>query len=125
MSTRTRQVIGFSAPPPTRQQIDRVARLERKTKSELLRGLWRTYYYANYEKPKEDEAMRFDNMVARAIAEGIREKNSPTKTQAEYDEEDKRLMDYGRKQWIKAGRPSEEDIANMIYAKRKAQKARV
>lgn len=40
---RKTKVVGFSLPPEIAREIERTAKAERKTKSELLRDMWEAY----------------------------------------------------------------------------------
>jgi len=47
---RVTKVVGFSVPPSVARAIERTARAERKTKSELLRDMWEAYQIVRDER---------------------------------------------------------------------------
>lgn len=47
---RTTKVVGFSLPPRIARAIERTARAEAKTKSELLRDMWEAYQVIRDER---------------------------------------------------------------------------
>jgi len=62
---RSTKVLAFSVPPAIARQIERTAKEERKTKSELLRAMWEAYLVA-----RETEEFSRIGRSARRAAQG-------------------------------------------------------
>ncbi len=62
---RSTKVLAFSVPPAIARQIERVAREEQKTKSELLRDMWEAYLVTR----EKEEFSRIQRSVRRAARE--------------------------------------------------------
>ncbi len=62
---RSTKVLAFSMPPAIARQIERTAREEQKTKSELLRDMWDAYLVT-----REQEAFSRIQRSARRAARG-------------------------------------------------------
>jgi hypothetical protein len=54
---RITKVIGFSVPPALAEEVEQVAKAERRTKSELFREMFRVYQV--YRKQREQEEERW------------------------------------------------------------------
>jgi hypothetical protein len=54
---RMTKVIGFSVPPALAEEVEQVAKAERRTKSELFREMFRVYQV--YRKQREEEEERW------------------------------------------------------------------
>lgn len=107
--------IGFTVPPRMADDFDRVAKEEGSTKSELFRRMFRLYqtYRTQFDQAEE---IRLDRLVERAIEEANRPL-SAEETRRE-EEEDERLLRSGAYRAEQAG-IQEEDIDQIVYAKRK------
>jgi hypothetical protein len=117
---RTTKILGFSVPPSIVEEVEQLAKEERRTKSELFRrmlGVYKTYR----KQLEQAEEERFQRLIDEAIAEGLREKENPTMTEEEYDTLEEELLRYGEQQAKKQG-IAEEDIDRIVYARRKQQK---
>ena len=68
---RSTKVLAFSVPPAIAHQIERTAREEQKTKSELLRDMWEAYLVTR-EKEAFARIQRSANRAARAAGLVIR-----------------------------------------------------
>ena len=65
---RTTKIMGFSMPPEIARAIERTARAEGKTKSELLRDMWEAYQSIREER----EFSRLQRVArSRARAKGL------------------------------------------------------
>lgn len=62
---RSTKVLAFSVPPAIARQIERTAREEQKTKSELLRAMWEAYLVTRERR----EFSRIGRSVQRAARE--------------------------------------------------------
>jgi hypothetical protein len=92
-------------------------KLERRTKSELFREMWRVYCRYRVQRDRDEDRWVM-NLVAEAAAE---QKRNPMTAEARRAE-DQRLARYGSQQsqalGIKAG-----DTDRLIHERRKARKA--
>ena len=117
---RTTKILGFSVPPSMVEEVEQIAKEERRTKSELFRRMFGVYKtYRKQLEQAEDE--RFQRLIDEAIAEGMREKEIPIMTEEEYDTVEEEVLRYGEQQAKKRG-IAEEDIDRIVYARRKQQK---
>lgn len=109
---RITETIGFSVPPPIARQFERLAKTERRTKSELFREMVRVYEH--YSKKRE----RFDEAWAlRLMQESQKEERLRPMTPEEEEREEAELNRYAEAQTKKAG-IKEKDIPQLIEASR-------
>jgi hypothetical protein len=117
---RTTKILGFSVPPSMVDEVEQIAKEERRTKSELFRRMFGVY--KTYRKQLEQaEEERFQRMIDEAIAEGLREKESPTMSEEEYDALEEELLRYGERQAKKMG-IAREDVDRIIREERDKRK---
>ena len=62
---RSTKILAFSVPPAIARQIERTAREEQKTKSELLRAMWEAYLVTR----EREEFSRITRSAQRAARE--------------------------------------------------------
>ncbi len=62
---RSTKILAFSVPPGIARQIERIAREEQKTKSELLRAMWEAYLVTR----EKEEFSRIRRSTQRAARE--------------------------------------------------------
>ena len=90
---RTTKIVGFSVPPALVEEFDRVAKAERRTKSELFREMFRVYQ--QYRKQREQEEERW---VMDLIREAKEEQAKNPMTPKELVEELREIGRYGAQQ---------------------------
>ncbi len=108
---RTTKIVGFSVPPPLVKEVDRMAKQERRTKSELFREMVRVYQRYRKQKEKDEE-----QWIMNLIQEAQEEQKKNPMTPEELRKEDERLARYGEQQAKKLGiKP--RDINRIIYGR--------
>lgn len=113
---RTTETIGFSVPPPVARQVERLAKAENLTKSELFRDMVRVY--KQYREQREE----FDETWAlKVIREAQEEQRRNPMTQEEIKKEDEELRRYAAAQTKKMG-IKEKDIDRIIHEYRKERR---
>jgi metal-responsive CopG/Arc/MetJ family transcriptional regulator len=95
---RIRTILGFSVPPSIKEEVEQVAREERRTKSELFREVWRMYLAYRKRREQIDDAW-----VMKLIEEAKAEQTTNPMTQAELEAEDERLLRSAAKRAKKLG----------------------
>jgi len=110
---RTTKMVGFSVPPTLVREVEKMAKQERRTKSELFREMVRVYQ--RYRKQREEDEERWVmNLIREAKEEQERNPLSPE----ELVKELKELGQYGARQAKKLGiKP--KDVNRIIYEARK------
>ena len=115
--SRTTKIIGFSVPPMVIEEIENLARQERRTKSELFREMVRVYHRFRQQRDRDEERWVM-NLIREAKAEQARQPMSVE----EMLREDRQLARYGARQASKAGiKP--RDIDRIIHERRKARRS--
>ena len=115
--SRTTKILGFSVPPTVVREVETLAKMERRTKSELFREMVRVY--RRYREQRErDEDRWVMNVIKEAKAE---EAQNPMSAKAMVAE-DELLARYGAKQAKKLG-VKPKDINRVVHEYRKARKA--
>ena len=109
---RITETIGFSVPPVIARQVARIAKAERRTKSELFREMVRVYERYRKQKEQYDEAW-----VMRLVREVEEEDRIRPMTQEELEREEEELRRYGEAQSKKLG-IKEKDIDRIIHEHR-------
>ena len=66
--SRTTKILGFSVPPTVVQEVESIAREERRTKSELFREMVRVYRRYRQQRDRDDGRW-VDGLIAEAKAE--------------------------------------------------------
>jgi hypothetical protein len=114
---RITKVIGFSIPPALAEEVEQVAKAERRTKSELFREMFRVYQL--YRKQREQEEERW---VMDLIREAREEQEKHPMTPEELVQELQELGRYGAQQAKKLGiKP--RDVGRIIGESRKRRGA--
>jgi hypothetical protein len=111
--SRTTKVLGFSVPPTLVAEMEKLAREEGRTKSELFREMFRVYRCYKTQRD-QDEHRWVMEIIRRAKAEPMREE--------ERDREDKRLLVFGAAQSKKLGIKA-KDINRIIHENRLRHRA--
>ena len=115
--SRTTKILGFSVPPTVVREVETLAKMERRTKSELFREMVRVY--RRYREQRErDEERWVMNVIKEAKAE---EAQNPMSAKAMVAE-DEQLARYGAKQAKKLG-VKPKDINRVVHEYRKGRKA--
>jgi hypothetical protein len=115
--SRVTKILGFSVPPAVVKEVELLAKVERRTKSELFREMVRVYQrYA--EQRERDEERWIRNVIEEAKVEEALGGTSAKTMVAE----DERLARYGEKQAKKRG-VAPKDVDRVIHAYRKNRKA--
>ncbi len=114
---RTTKILGFSVPPAVMQEVERVSREERRTKSELFREMFRVYQ--SYRKQRDQDE---DRWVMQLIAGAKREQKESPMSVEEMLAEDDELVRYGNGQAKKLGIKS-KDVDRIIHASRARRQA--
>jgi hypothetical protein len=115
--SRTTKIIGFSAPPAVVKEVERLSRVERRTKSELFREMFRVYQRYRTQREREERLW-----VDRLIAGARREESEHPRTREELLAEERRLAQYGASKARKLG-IEEGDIVRLIHESRTRQDA--
>jgi|SRR5215831_17105086 len=110
---RVTKVIGFSVPPALAAEVERVAKAERRTKSELFREMFRVYQ--RYRKQREQQEERW---VMELIREAKEEQEKHPMTPEELAKELKELARDVSQQAKKRGITS-KDVNRLIDESRK------
>lgn len=111
---RTTKILGFSVPPALHQEVERVSREERRTKSELFREMFRVY--ERYRRQRDLEERRWVNEV---IAEAQREQRENPMTREELLAESRRLARYGSRQAQRLGiKTTDAETVKLIHKQR-------
>src|SRR5262245_48972566 len=110
--SRVTETIGFSVPPPIARRVERMAKAERRTKSELFREMVRVY--ERYSAERE----RFDaSWVTRVLEETqAAERRHPTPPEA-MKRDSEELRRYGVAHAKKLGIKT-KDVDTVIHAHR-------
>ncbi|MBI3330314.1 MAG: ribbon-helix-helix protein, CopG family [Nitrospinae bacterium] len=110
---RITKVLGFSVPPALAEEVEQVAKAERRTKSELFREMFRVYQ--RYRQQREQEEERW---VTELIREAQAEQEKNPLTPEELVKELTELARYGAQQAKKLGiKP--KDVNRIIDESRK------
>lgn len=111
--SKTTETVGFSVPPPLARKIEKIAKAERRTKSELFREMLRIYKrYRQQRERKEDEAWMM-KLIKEAQEEQKKNPMSPEELLQEFEASAR----YGAAQAKKLGiKP--KDIDRIIHEHR-------
>lgn len=115
--SRSTKTIGFSVPPPLVEEVEQLAKEERRTKSELFREMLRIYQRYRKQRDSDEEQWVMD-----LIQEAKEEQEKNPLTQEEILKESELIREYGMKQAEKLGIKS-KDIDRLIYEHRKRKGA--
>ncbi len=111
--TRTVKNIGFTIPPAMAEEFERLAKEERRTKSEMFREMFRLY--RTYRKQRtEEEAKRFQQLIDQAIGEAETEKKTKPKAPEDLAKETTRLQVSLEARAKRLG-ITKEDMDTMVY----------
>ena len=119
---RTTETIGFSVPPPVARQVERLAKAERRTKSELFREMVRVY--ERYSRQREQLDEEWVHQLIREVEQEEQEEQeeqSRPQTQQERDKEEAALHRYAEGQSHKLG-IKEQDIDRIIHHHRQRRR---
>jgi metal-responsive CopG/Arc/MetJ family transcriptional regulator len=121
--SRITKIIGFSVPPVLADEVEQIAREEKRTKSELFREMLRVYrsYRKKQPEPAIDEAW-----AMQVIREAQEEERRSPLSDAEFMATIKRAQQYGAERLKALGmdKMTEEEFNEMLYAERKAKASR-
>ena len=114
---RTTKIVGFSVPPAVAREVERLARQERRTKSELFREMVRVYRrYRNHRDRDEDRWIM--GIIEEVKAE---QERNPLSTEDMLKESD-RLSHHGAQQAKRLGiKP--KDIHRVVHDYRTRKQA--
>jgi hypothetical protein len=113
---RITETIGFSVPPAIARQVERLAKTERRTKSELFREMVRVYERYRKQEERYDEAW-----AMHLIREAKEEARLHPMAREEMDREEEELNRYAEAQSKKLG-IKEKDIDRLIHEFRAQQR---
>jgi len=117
--SRITQTLGFSVPPALVKQVERIAKAEQRTKSELFREMLRVY--SRYREQRERDEYRW---VANVIEEAKAEEVAKPMGGADLLRESARLMQLGKRQAKSLGIKADLKTANrIVHEGRKARRA--
>ena len=113
---RTSRILGFSVPPAMVEEVESLAKEERRTKSELFREMVRVYQ--RYRQQRDRDEMRWvDGIIQDAKAA---EAAQPL-TAEQIQSESSRLGRYGRQRTKKLGIKTDgRNVNRIIHERRKA-----
>jgi hypothetical protein len=114
--SRLTKVIGFSVPPAIAEEVEELAKQERRTKSELFREMLRFY-----QRYRQQRAQVEDRWLEDLIQEVKEEEARAPMSQEELLRESEELARYGAEQTKKLGLEN-TDINQIIYASRKRRR---
>jgi hypothetical protein len=114
---RTTKILGFTVPPSMAKEVEQIAKVERRTKSELFREMFRVYKRYRVQRDQDDE-----RWVMNLIREVEEEEQRRPMTPAELRKENAELARYGEAQSKKLG-IREEDINRIIHEYRTQRRA--
>lgn len=116
MATRISKAVTFTIPPAMAEEMEFLAREEKRSKSELFREMFRLYRLFREQKRREDED-RLGQLVHMAL---VSVSNTPTTT-AELEREAEELGSYGAERAKALGITREEEVSEILYAGRRRQ----
>ncbi len=117
--SRITKTIGFSVSPPLVREVNRLAKEERRTKSELFREMLRVY--RRYRKQRDFDDERW---VMQLIEEAKKEQEERPMSVEEMLAEDERLARYGARRARQLGiGTSLREIDRIIHAFRRQHRA--
>jgi metal-responsive CopG/Arc/MetJ family transcriptional regulator len=118
-TTQTMKNVGFTVPPAMAEEVEQMARKERRTKSELFREMFRVYrsYRKRHPEPEID-----DEWVMQVLQEAQEEEKRNPMTDQETMALSEELMRYGAEQAKKVGLEVEDDeVINRIVHEERAR----
>jgi hypothetical protein len=110
---RITKVLGFSVPPALAEEIEQVAKAERRTKSELFREMFRVYQVYRKQREQEEERWAMD-LIREAQEEQEKNPMSPEDIVKELKELARDVSLQAKKRGIKP-----KDINRIIDESRK------
>jgi len=117
--SRTTQILGFSVPPAIVDEVEALAREERRTKSELFREMVRVYQRYREQRDLDEERWVL-SIIEQAKAE---EKRNPMSAK-DLLKESGRLATFGEQQAKKRGiKTNMKSINRVIHERRKARRS--
>ncbi len=115
--SRTTKIVGFSVPAIVVEEIETLAKEERRTKSELFREMVRVYRRYRQQRDRDEERWIM-NVIEEAKAE---QAQKPMRVEALL-KESKQLSQYGAQQADKLG-IKHRDTNRIIHERRKARRS--
>ena len=115
---RTTKIVGFSVPSAVAEEVEQIAKEERRTKSELFQEMLRVYQRFREYRDREEERWVMD-LIREAQAEQARH----PLTMQEMLQEDEELAHYGATRAKQQG-ISARDIPCIIAASRKRYRSK-
>ena len=113
---RATKILGFSVPPAVFKEVEKLAKEERRTKSELFREMVRVYQ--KYRQQRDQDELRWINGI---IDQAKAEQSTAPRTPEALLAEDRRLARYGEQQAKKMGiKTDSRNINRIIHEHRKA-----
>lgn len=113
---RTTETIGFSVPPSIARQVERFAKAEQRTKSELFREMVRVY-----ERYREQGEEYDEEWALNVMREAQEEERLHPMSPEEHRREEEELLRYGAAQARKMG-IKDKDIDRIIHENRKRRR---
>jgi hypothetical protein len=114
--SRITKNLGFSVPPRMAEEFELVAVEEGSTKSELFRRMFRLYQ--SYRTSLAGRGQSTEAWVERIILEAREAEQGKPLNAEEFAQETDALREYGAKRARALGIASEEDVDQLVYAKR-------
>lgn len=117
MASRISKLVTFTVPPAMVEEMDLIAKEERRSKSELFREMFRLYRLFREQKRREDEE-RLGQIVQRALADAP----SGAENESELLLSLGALQSYGAERARAAGIINEDQLDHLLYASRPKQR---
>jgi metal-responsive CopG/Arc/MetJ family transcriptional regulator len=116
--SRTSKILGFSVPPTLVNEVETLAKEERRTKSELFREMVRVYQRFRHQRDRDE-----DRWVANLIREARAEEAKKPMTVDELLAESERFTREGAKQAKKLGiKTDPRSVNQLIHERRKTRR---
>ena len=109
------KVIGFPVPPALAEEVEQVSKAERRTKSELLREMFRVYQRSHQQREQEEERWVVELIceakeeqernpmtteeLAKELKELARDVSQQAKNRGITSKDVNRIVDESRKRW--------------------------
>jgi hypothetical protein len=113
---RVTKVIGFSIPPALAEEVEQVAKAERRTKSELFREMFRVYQLYRKQREQEEERWVMD-LIREAQEEQEKNPMGPEELAQELKELAREVSLQAKKRGIR-----QKDVNRIIDESRKRRR---
>ena len=110
---RVTKVIGFSVPPALAEEVEQVAKAERRTKSELFREMFRVYQRYRQQREQEEERWVME-LIREAQEEQAKNPMTPEELAQELKELGRDVSEQAKKRGI-----TYKDVNRIIDESRK------